>query len=199
MIGLLHGKLLEITPPIALVDVSGIGYEVNLPLSHIAQLGLAGQDVVLYTHLVIREDSHALYGFLLKSERDCFRQLTKVSGVGAKIGLALLSTMNSSQIQLAIDTADLNSLCLTPGIGKKMAERIVLELKGKLGFSNMSLTDGIFAENTSSVALVKQDITNALESLGYASKEIVQVLKQIGEVSDLSDGIKKSLQLLSKF
>ncbi len=199
MIGLLRGKLVEVMPPIVVIDVGGVGYEVSLPLSHIARLGSLNESLTFYTHLAIREDSHALYGFLDKSERDCFRQLIKVSGVGVKIGLALLSTMDSSQIQLAIDTADIVCLSQTPGVGKKMAERMVLELKGKLSVTNTAVVDGIFAPNPISANSIMQDIANALESLGYANKEISQVLKQLCNVSDLSSGIKQALQLLSKF
>lgn len=198
MIGFLRGKLLEIAPPVALIDVAGVGYEVNLPLSHIAGLE-TNQDISLYTHLVVREDAHSLYGFLLKSERDCYRQLIKVSGVGPKIALALLSTMNSQQLQSAIGTSDITALSQAPGVGKKMAERMVLELKGKIGHSD-SLGLEIFANgNNVAVGSVKQDIANALESLGYGTKEISQILKQLGDVTDLTDGIKQALQLLSKF
>lgn len=198
MIGFLRGKVLEIIPPVALIDVAGIGYEVNLPLSHITQLE-SNQEVSIYTHFVVREDAHSLYGFLLKSERDCYRQLIKVSGVGPKIGLALLSTMNSQQLQSAIGNSDIPALSQAPGVGKKMAERMVLELKGKIGHSD-SLGLEVFA-NSGNMAnnSVKQDIANALESLGYGSKEINQILKQLGDVTDITDGIKQALQLLSKF
>jgi Holliday junction DNA helicase RuvA len=147
----------------------------------------------------VREDAHLLFGFLQKSERDCFRQLIKVSGIGPRIALALLSTMNSSQLQLAIEDGDANTLCLTPGIGKKMAERMLLELKGKL-LSNLEFVprNGLFAGEQANTNHIRKDIANALESLGYNNKEIAAVVKQLPELIDLSQGIKEALKLLSK-
>lgn len=199
MINLLVGKLVELAPPQVTILVGGVGYEVEMPISHIAQLPPLAHETKLYTQLVIREDAHSLYGFCNKSERDCFRQLIKISGIGPKIGLALLSTMTSSQLQQAIDEQDINTLCLTPGIGKKMAERMLLELKGKLlGESNSMPVGGLFTENKTASHLVKADISNALASLGYNPKEIAQVIKQLPDTDDLSHGIKEALKLLSK-
>lgn len=197
MIGILSGQLLELTPPQVVINVGGVGYEVDMPISHLALLPSIGSNVKLFTSLIIREDSHTLYGFLEKKERDCFRQLIKISGIGPKIALALLSTMNSANLQQAIENGDINTLCLTPGIGKKMAERMLLELKGKI-LSNVEFvpTTGLFIENN--VTSIKKDINNALESLGYNTKEIANVLKQLPEISDLSHGIKEALKLLSK-
>lgn len=199
MISYLIGKLIDLTPPHATLLVAGIGYEVDLPISHLAQLPALGQEVKLFTHLVIREDAHLLFGFLIKTERDCFRQLIKVSGIGPRIALALLSTMNSQQLQQAIEEEDLNTLCLTPGIGKKMAERMLLELKDKLNSPlEFMPNSSLFASSQTSEAAIRKDISNALESLGYNSKEISQVIKQLPELSDLSQGIKEALKLLSK-
>ena len=199
MIASLLGNLSEVNPPQITLVVSGVGYEIDLPISNLAQLPVIGSQIHLFTHLVIREDAHLLFGFLAKTERDCFRQLIKVSGIGPRIALALLSTMNSQLLHSAIEQADLNSLCLTPGIGKKMAERMVLELKGKLNSGlSFSLADGLFDSGKSIAATIRQDITNALESLGYNAKEIGQVIKQLPELSDLSQGIKEALKLLSK-
>lgn len=199
MINLLVGKLVELTPPQITLLVGGVGYEVEMPISHIAQLTTLGNEAKIYTQLVIREDAHNLYGFCSKSERDCFRQLIKISGIGPKIGLALLSTMTSSQLQQAIDEQDIDTLCLTPGIGKKMAERMLLELKGKLlGEVHAMPAGSLFVENKTSIHAVKNDISNALASLGYNSKEIAQVIKQLPETDDLSYGIKEALKLLSK-
>lgn len=199
MIGLLTGKLAELTPPQIILLVGGVGYELDMPISHIAQLPSLGSEIKIYTHLVVREDAHTLYGFMERRERDCFRQLIKISGIGPKIALALLSTMNSSQLQQAIEEIDINTLCLTPGIGKKMAERMLLELKGKL-ISNVEFlpNNGLFANDKPSANAIKNDISNALESLGYNAKEINQVLKQLSDISDLSQGIKEALKLLSK-
>lgn len=198
MISILTGKLLEITPPQITLSCGGVGYELDLPISHIAQLPPIGHELQLYTHLVIREDAHLLFGFINKTERDCFRQLIKVSGIGPRIALALLSTMSSQQLQQAIEEADLNTLCLTPGIGKKMAERMLLELKGKL-VSNIDFTptNGLFNPKTND-GNIRKDISTALESLGYNTKEITQVIKQLPELTDLSQGIKEALKLLAK-
>jgi holliday junction DNA helicase RuvA len=199
MISYLTGKLIDLTPPHATILVAGVGYEVDLPISHIAQLPAMGQEVNLFTHLVIREDAHLLFGFLIKTERDCFRQLIKVAGIGPRIALALLSTMNSQQLQQAIDEEDLNTLCLTPGIGKKMAERMLLELKDKLTSAiEFMPNSSLFATNQNNEVAIRKDINNALESLGYNGKEISQVLKQLPELNDLSQGIKEALKLLSK-
>lgn len=198
MIGLLQGKLIELAPPQILVNVGGIGYELDLPISHLAQLPLLGNEVILYTHQVVREDAHLLFGFINKAERDCFRQIIKVSGIGPRIALALLSTMNSQQLQQAIEEADLNTLCLTPGIGKKMAERMLLELKGKLIHDiTFTPTNGLFGQNKAIDGNIRKDIAKALESLGYNSKEITQVVSKIPELTDLSQGIKEALKLLS--
>ena len=199
MISYLIGKLIDLTPPHATILVAGVGYEVDLPISHIAQLPAMGQEVNLFTHLVVREDAHLLFGFLIKTERDCFRQLIKVSGIGPRIALALLSTMNSQQLQQAIEEEDLNTLCLTPGIGKKMAERMLLELKDKLNSPlEFMPNSSLFASSQTSEAAIRKDISNALESLGYNGKEIGQVIKQLPELNDLSQGIKEALKLLSK-
>ena len=198
MISILTGILLEVTPPQITLSCGGVGYELDLPISHIAQLPSIGHELQLYTHLVIREDAHLLFGFINKTERDCFRQLIKVSGIGPRIALALLSTMSSQQLQRAIEEADLNTLCLTPGIGKKMAERMLLELKGKL-VSNIDFTptNGLFNPKTND-GNIRKDISTALESLGYNTKEITQVIKQLPELTDLSQGIKEALKLLAK-
>ena len=199
MISILHGKLIEITPPQITIICGGVGYEIDLPISHLAQLPQVGHEIQLYCHLVIREDAHLLFGFNQKSERDCFRQLIKISGIGPRIALALLSTMNSQQLQQAIEEADLNTLCLTPGIGKKMGERVLLELKGKLS-SNIEFApnSGLFISSKVSDSNIRKDIANALESLGYNNKEIAQVIKQLPELNDLSQGIKEALKLLGK-
>ncbi|MBX9865839.1 MAG: Holliday junction branch migration protein RuvA [Burkholderiales bacterium] len=199
MISYLIGSLIDLTPPHATILVAGVGYEVDMPISHIAQLPAMGQEVKLFTHLVVREDAHLLFGFLIKTERDCFRQLIKVSGIGPRIALALLSTMNSQQLQQAIEEEDLNTLCLTPGIGKKMAERMLLELKDKLNSPlEFMPNSSLFAGSQTSEAAIRKDISNALESLGYNGKEISQVIKQLPELNDLSQGIKEALKLLSK-
>lgn len=199
MIAILSGKLIDLTPPHIVLMAGGVGYEVDLPISHLASLPTLGSEITLFTHQVVREDAHLLFGFLTKTERDCFRQLIKISGIGPRIALALLSTMNSQQLQQAIEEDDLNTLCLTPGIGKKMAERMLLELKGKLNVAlDFMPNNSLFSANKVSESSIRKDISNALESLGYNNKEISQVIKQLPELTDLSQGIKEALKLLSK-
>ena len=200
MIALITGKLVELSPPQVVILAGGVGYELDLPISHLAQLPPLGNEVTLFTHLVVREDAHLLFGFIDRAERNCFRQLIKISGIGPRIALALLSTMNSQQLYVAIEEDDANTLCLTPGVGKKMAERMLLELKGKLSNTSGVLTaTGLFAGSAQNQDTnIRKDIANALESLGYNNKEITQVIKQLPELNDLSQGIKESLKLLSK-
>ena len=199
MIALITGKLVELSPPQVVVLAGGVGYELDLPISHLAQLPPLGNEVTLFIHQVVREDAHLLFGFVDRAERNCFRQLIKISGIGPRIALALLSTMNSQQLYVAIEEDDANTLCLTPGVGKKMAERMLLELKGKLSNTSGVLTaTGLFANSTQNQDTnIRKDIANALESLGYNNKEITQVIKQLPELNDLSQGIKESLKLLS--
>ena len=200
MIALITGKLVELSPPQVVVLAGGVGYELDLPISHLAQLPPLGNEVTLFIHQVVREDAHLLFGFVDRAERNCFRQLIKISGIGPRIALALLSTMNSQPLYVAIEEDDANTLCLTPGVGKKMAERMLLELKGKLSNTSGVLTaTGLFANSTQNQDTnIRKDIANALESLGYNNKEITQVIKQLPELNDLSQGIKESLKLLSK-
>lgn len=199
MIAIISGKLIDLTPPHIVLMAGGVGYEIDLPISHLASLPTLGSEITLFTHQVVREDAHLLFGFLTKTERDCFRQLIKISGIGPRIALALLSTMNSQQLQQAIEEDDLNTLCLTPGIGKKMAERMLLELKGKLNVAlDFMPNNSLFSANKVSESSIRKDISNALESLGYNNKEISQVIKQLPELTDLSQGIKEALKLLSK-
>lgn len=197
MISRINGILISRKPPVAVVEASGIGYEIDLPMSDFSELPETGSNVILHTHLVIREDSHALYGFVTQTNRDCFRQLIKVSGIGPRIALALLSTLTVPEISLAIDGSDTATLCRTPGIGKKMAERMLLELKGKF--------TAIYGEHISVVPMmassysINTDISNALSSLGYNEKETAQVIKQLPQgMTDLSLGIKEALKLLNK-
>jgi len=201
MIGRISGQVLRIQPPQVLIDVSGIGYEIDLPIPDCALLPSVGANVVVYTHLVIREDAHSLYGFLTMNGRDCFRQLIKVSGIGPRIGLALLSALSLSELELALSAGDIDVLCRAPGVGKKMAERMLLELKGKICFGNefKITTDGAIPAIDSG-KIIRNDISNALLSLGYADKEIREVLKNLPlDITDLSNGIKEALKLLNRF
>ncbi len=200
MLGRINGKLIHTTPPQVLVDVAGVGYEIDLPMSDFADLPSVDNDVILFTHLQIREDSHNLYGFLTKERRDCFRTLIKVSGIGPRIGLALLSTLTPNDIELALANNDTASLCRTPGIGKKMAERMVLELKGKLVVTH-EFTPSLLNDKgqANSNYLIRQDIIQALSGLGYSDKEIMPVVKQLpADILDLAQAIKHSLKMLNK-
>lgn len=199
MIGSLTGRVALIRHPQVLILVSGVGYEVDLPLSDCSNLTL-GQDVTIYTHLVVREDAHLLFGFLTIESRDSFRTLTKVSGVGPKIGLALLSTLSLEELQFALSSGSVDTLCKTPGIGKKVAERMLLELKGKFIFGSDFTTDKHTGQQLIAEHDIKSDIANALGSLGYNDKEIMRAIKALPSgITDLSEGIKEALKLLNKF
>ena len=192
MIGRLTGILLEKHPPQVLLDVQGVGYEVDVPMSTFYDLPTVGMQVVLYTHLVIREDMHLLFGFATESERQTFRQLVKISGVGARTALALLSGLSVSDLHHAVETQDSVKLIRVPGIGKKTAERLLLELRDKL---DSAVIDSGQAKSALGNGA---DILNALLSLGYNDKEADWAVKQISATATISDGIRQALQFLSK-
>ncbi len=192
MIGRLTGILLEKHPSQVLLDVQGVGYEVDVPMSTFYDLPATGMQVVLYTHLVIREDMHLLFGFATESERQTFRQLVKISGVGARTALALLSGLSVSDLHHAVETQDSVKLIRVPGIGKKTAERLLLELRDKL---DSAVIDSGQAKSALGNGA---DILNALLSLGYNDKEADWAVKQISATATISDGIRQALQFLSK-
>jgi len=192
MIGRLTGILLEKHPPQVLLDVQGVGYEVDVPMSTFYDLPAIGAPATLYTHLVIREDMHLLFGFATESERQTFRQLVKISGVGARTALALLSGLSVSDLHHAVATQDSARLIRVPGIGKKTAERLLLELRDKLDSTIINL------DQTLSTASNDSDILNALLSLGYNDREVSWAIKQVSTNATVSDGIRQALQLLSK-
>ena len=191
MIGRLSGILLEKNPPQLLVDCNGVGYEVGVPMSTFYNLPGLGEKVVLLTHLTVREDAHLLYGFGSAEERNVFKQLIKISGVGARTALSILSGMSVADLAQAITLQEAGRLTKVPGIGKKTAERLLLELKGKLG-ADLGATGGAVHSDATS------DILNALISLGYSDKEAMLALKQVPTGSGVSDGIKLALKALSK-
>ena len=192
MIGRLTGVLREKHPPQVLLDVQGVGYEIDVPMSTYYDLPETGASVTLYTHLVIREDMHLMFGFLTESERQTFRILVKISGVGARTALALLSGLSVSDLYQAVASRDSGRLIKVPGIGKKTAERLLLELRDKLGSAVRDL-------NSLSTSFTNfDDITNALLSLGYSDREADWAVKNISDNESLSDGIRHALQLLSK-
>jgi Holliday junction DNA helicase RuvA len=191
MIGRLSGVLLEKNPPQLLVDCHGVGYEVSVSMSTFYNLPAVGEKVVLLTHLQVREDAHLLYGFGGAEERSVFRELIKISGVGARTALAILSGMSVADLAQAITLQEAGRLTRVPGIGKKTAERLLLELKGKLG---ADLGGGPAAAGSDHSA----DIMNALLALGYSDKEATLALKQVPAASSVSDGIKAALKSLSR-
>jgi Holliday junction DNA helicase RuvA len=190
MIGRLSGILLDKNPLQLIVDCQGVGYEVSVPMSTFYQLPSVGEKVVLLTHFVVREDAQLLFGFGTAQERELFRELIKISGVGARTALALLSGMSVADLAQAVTLQEAGRLTKIPGIGKKTAERLLLELKGKLG-PDLG-TGGAVAQDSNS------DILNALLALGYSDKEAALALKQVPAGSSVSDGIRHALKALSK-
>ncbi|MEC5205204.1 Holliday junction DNA helicase RuvA [Vogesella perlucida] len=196
MIGRLSGTLIEKLPPQITVDVNGVGYDVDVTMTTFYQLPALGQKTTLFTHLVVREDAHLLYGFASRDERETFRQLIKVSGIGAKIALAILSGMSTDELAVAVASEDLKRLSSVPGIGKKTAERLVLELRGKLASgSNLTVPGGLpFATTPDD----KSDIVNALLALGYNDKEAAAATKGLPLDVTVSDGVRLALKNLMK-
>jgi Holliday junction DNA helicase RuvA len=192
MIGRLSGTLLEKTPPTLLVDVNGVGYLVDVPMSTFYDLPALGERVVLLTQQIVREDAHLLYGFLTGGERDAFRLLVKISGVGPRTALAVLSGMSVADLAQAVTLQESGRLTKVPGIGKKTAERLLLELKGKLG-PELVLPGGKPATPDASV-----DVMHALLALGYSEREVASVVRQLGAEASVSEGIKQALKLLAK-
>ena len=190
MIGRLAGTLLQKNPPQVLVDVHGLGYEVDVPLSTFYNLPGLGEPVVLLTHLAVREDGHFLYGFGTEEERFAFRQLIKISGIGARTALAVLSGLSVGDLAQAVARQEGGRLVKVPGIGKKTAERLLLELKGKLAEALPTATR--IVEDSYS------DILNALLALGYNEREASAAMKQLPAETGTSDGIRQALKLLSK-
>ena len=193
MIGRLSGVLLEKNPPQVLLDVGGVGYEIDVPMSTFYNLPKIGDKVALFTQLIVREDAHLLYGFGTEAERATFKQLLKVSGVGPKVGLAVLSGMSVNDLAEAVATQETGRLTRVPGIGKKTAERLMLELKDKLKV-DVRISVGGEASKPSASA----DILNALISLGYNEKEALYAIKELPKDIAVSDGIRQALKLLSK-
>jgi Holliday junction DNA helicase RuvA len=191
MIGRLSGILLEKNPPQLLVDCNGVGYEVGVPMSTFYNLPGLGEKVVLLTHLAVREDAHLLYGFGTVEERNVFKQLIKISGIGARTALSILSGMSVADLAHAVTLQEAGRLTKVPGIGKKTAERLLLELKGKLG-ADIGATGGVIHSDATS------DILNALVALGYSDKEAMLALKQVPAGTGVSEGIKLALKALSK-
>jgi len=197
MIGRITGTLLERNPPQITVDAGGIGYELDVPMSTFYNLPAAGERVSLHTHLVVREDAHLLFGFLSEDERAMFRQLLKISGIGARTALAVLSGLSVAEIAQAVVMQEAGRLVKIPGIGKKTAERLLLELKDKLPKSQLAAgTQKVGAGATAADAA--SDILNALLALGYSEREALAAMKQLPADVGVADGIRQALKLLSK-
>ncbi len=191
MIGRLTGLIAEKNPPQIVLDVNGVGYELDVPMSTFYNLPAVGERAMLLCHFAVREDGHYLYGFLSEAERFAFRQLLKISGIGARTALSVLSGLSVGDLAAAVAQQEVGRLVKVPGIGKKTAERLLLELKGKL-----ATTSGIALPST--VDDATQDISNALLALGYNEKEAAAALKQLPPDIGTSDGIRQALKLLSK-
>jgi Holliday junction DNA helicase RuvA len=190
VIGRIAGKLVAKHPPQILIDVHGVGYELDVPMSTLYQLPGTGTDVSLLTHLLIREDAHHLYGFATESERSLFRQLLKISGIGARTALAVLSGMSVSDLRDAVSRQEGARLTRIPGIGKKTAERLLLELKDKLDIAVVEVrAEGEGAGN---------DVVNALLALGYSDKEAQFAVKNLESGLTVTEGIRQALKALSK-
>jgi Holliday junction DNA helicase RuvA len=192
VIGRISGVLLEKNPPQILVDVRGVAYEVDVPMSTFYNLPQTGAEIVLHTHLVVREDAHLLFGFGTDAERAAFRQLLRISGVGARTALSVLSGLSVADLQQAVSAQDSGRLVKIPGIGKKTAERLLLELRDKLPAAAASVHPGARA------AAPGSDVLNALLALGYSDKEAAWAVKQIEPASSVGEAIRQCLRLLSK-
>lgn len=192
MIGRLNGVLLEKTPPLVLIDVNGVGYECEVPMSTFYNLPAIGEKVVLLTQFIVREDAQLLYGFGSDRERLTFRQLLKVNGVGAKSALSILSGLSVDELVQAVALQETALLTRVPGVGKKTAERLLLELKDKFSIEGMSIAQSGQAKSATG------DVLNALLALGYNEREAVAAVKSLPADVSVSDGIKQSLKSLSK-
>ena len=190
MIGRLTGVLAGKSPPQILIDVNGVGYEVDVPMSSFYNLPALGERVTLLTHFVVREDAQLLFGFLTHDERVTFRQLVKISGVGPRMALSILSGLSVGDLAQAVSLQDSARLVKVPGIGKKTAERLLLELKGKLGET--------LATPISINSVAQGDILQALVALGYSDREASAALKALPADVAVSDGIKLALRALAK-
>lgn len=192
MIGRITGTLLEKTPPVVCIDVGGVGYEIDVPMSTLYELPETGAQVSLHTHLAVREDAHTLYGFSTANERATFRTLIKVSGIGARTALAILSGLSVDELVSAIAEQETARLMRVPGIGKKTAERLLLELRDKLGSHATAGTSGATPKSAQS------DILDALMALGYSASESQKALKALPKDIDTTNGIRQALKSLSR-
>ena len=192
MIGRISGILLDKTPPLALIDCNGVGYECEVPMSTFYLLPQVGDKVTLLTHFVVREDAQLLFGFGTNQERLMFRQLLKVNGIGAKSALAILSGLSIDELIQAVSLQEAGLLTRVPGIGKKTSERLLLELKDKFTL------DSALSIKGSGITSISQDVLNALIALGYNERESLNAVKSLDMNLTVNDGIKQALKYLSK-
>jgi Holliday junction DNA helicase RuvA len=192
MIAQIRGTLIDKTPPHIVIDCAGVGYGISVPMSTFYQLPNIGDVVVLLTVHVVREDAQLLYGFTTAIEREAFKAVTKVTGIGPRIGLAVLSGMSVAELAEVVALQDSTRMATIPGIGKKTAERLLLELKGKLGSDMESHI------TVNKVVDGKSDMLGALSALGYNDKEALLALKNIPIGTSVSDGIRLALKTLSR-
>ena len=190
MIGRISGTLLEKSPPLVLVEAGGVGYEIDVPMSTFDNLPAIGERVVLLTHQIVREDAQQLFGFLTAEERSAFRQLVRIAGVGPRTALAVLSGLSVAELAQAVTRQEAGRLVKVPGIGKKTAERLLLELKGRLG-ADLALPAAVSSE-------AQADIVQALVALGYSEREAAAALKALPADVGVSEGIKLALRALSR-
>lgn len=191
MIGRIAGKLIAKNPPQVMVDVGGVGYELDVPMSTFYNLPATGEAVVLVTHLQVREDAHTLYGFGTQEERAAFRQLIRISGIGARTALSVLSGLSVDELATAVATQDVARLTKVPGIGKKTSERLLLELKGKLA-------DALPGSGETKAGGTSADVLNALLALGYSEKEALAAVRTLAPGLAVAEAIRAALKALAK-
>lgn len=198
MIGAITGILLHKAPSQILVDVHGVGYELEISMHTYTQLPAIGERVSLRTHLQVREDAHILFGFAHEAERMAYRQLVRVNGVGARTALAILSTFTVAQLSQAVNARDVKLLTKVPGIGGKTAERLLVELKDRFNvpFDDMG-SSNLFAPSAQSIS-AGQEVRSALIALGYKEAEVNLIMKSIPDPTTVEDGIRQALKALSK-
>lgn len=191
MIGRITGTLLEKTPPQVLVDCRGVGYEIDVPMSTLYNLPAAGETITLHTHLIVREDAHLLFGFGSLEERRVFRQLLKISGVGPRLALSVLSGLSITELAQAVAAQEPGRLVKIPGVGKKTAERLLLELRDKLDVA-------VFGVGAVAKPSHGADVLNALLALGYSEREAIHAIKQLPEGLSVTEAIRQALKFFSK-
>jgi Holliday junction DNA helicase RuvA len=197
MIGSLKGKVSAWSPPTVLLEVQGVGYEIDVPLRSLEKVSQIGQEIFLWTHLLVREDAQLLYGFESADERDSFRRLIRVSGIGAKIALACLSSLSPMDISTAIHQEQLSVLSSVPGIGKKTAERMILELRSLWPKHSHNDCSPLMQAAKHTEESITEDVLAAMLQLGYKEKELLGVLQKIPQGLSLNESIRCALRLLN--